>query len=118
MLNRIREATPEEIETIRENSEITEGSVVLAFDTPKGVALAVIRSVVELDPIHFPAELEPRWKGIFVRDLETVLTTKGVRSYFFSVWANEDMKSWREIVEKWGAQCISLESEFRYRKDL
>ena len=50
MINRIRLATPEEIETIKATADCGAGSNVLALDTPEGTPMAVIRTAVEVDP--------------------------------------------------------------------
>lgn len=118
MLQRVRDAKPEEIESIKDSSDLSEGSMVLALDTPKGTAFAVIRPVIELDPVHFPEGLENRWKAIFVRDVETVLSSKGLKSYYFNVANSDEMAPWREVVQKWGARPTSREPEVRFRKDL
>lgn len=115
MVNRIRIATPEEVETIQAVSDI-QGTTVLALSTPEGTPLAVVRTVVEVDPMFFPEKLSDRMKAMFIRDVETVLTAQGVHKYYFNVHAsNEKMLTYST---HYGAVALSTEPEIRFSKVL
>lgn len=115
MINRIRVATPEEVETVVKSGDSREGTV-LALTTPEGTPLAVIRTVVEVDPIFFPEKLSDRMKAMFIRDIETVLAAQGVSKYYFNVHSsNEKMVNYST---HYGAFKLSTEPEFRFVKAL
>lgn len=115
MINRIRLATPEEIQTVAKDGDC-EGCSVLALTTPDGTPLAVVRTAVEVDPMYFPEGLSDRMKAMFIRDIETVLAAQGVRKYYFNVHtSNEKMINYSE---HYGAIKTSTEPEFRFSKVL
>ncbi len=115
-MNRIRLATPEEIESIKSTSDLDVTCSVLALDTQSGTAFAVVRTPVEVDPVHFPEGWTDRLKAMFMRDVETVLSAKGALSYYFNVKASDT--EWIHSVETWGAERTSLSEEYRFKKIL
>lgn len=117
-MNRIRLARPDEVESIREQSDITNDSIMLALDTQAGTPIAVIRPVIEVDPVNFPESFPDKLKVIFMRDIETYLMAKGIGAYYFNIHANDSMKPWRDVSTTWGAKEISTEPEIRYKKVL
>jgi hypothetical protein len=118
MFRQLRDAKPEEIESIKNKSDLTDGSIVLALDTPKGPILGVVRVVTELDPVHFPEGLENRWKTTFLRDVETFMTAKGFNEYYFNLDADEASTDWRAFQEKWGAKKVFSVPTYRYKTSL
>lgn len=115
MINRIRIATAEEVEQIQAVSDC-QGATVLALTTPEGTPMAVVRSVVEVDPLFFPEKLSDRMKAMFIRDVETVLAAQGVHKYYFNVHAtNEKMLNYSK---HYGATELSTEPEIRFVKVL
>jgi hypothetical protein len=112
-MNRIRLATPEEIETIKTTSDLDVTSIVLALNTQQGVPMAVIRTVVEVDPVIYPPELADRMKAIFQRDIETVLVAKGVSKYYFNV--HTDNEPMLRVAETLGAERTSTAPEYRFK---
>jgi hypothetical protein len=116
MLNRIRLAKKEEIESIFPNSDLIPGSTVLALDTPEGVAFAVIRTVVEVDPVIYPEKMSNRLKTVFQRDIETVLAAQGVPQYYFNIHTTND--AWLETAKHYGAVVQSTAPELRFKKTL
>jgi len=115
MINRIRVAIPEEVKSIQDKSDCT-GCTVLALDTPEGVALAVIRTALEVDPMIYPDGLSDRMKAMFVRDVETVLAAQGAAKYYFNVHAsNEKML---DYAKHYGAIQQSTEPEIRFVRGL
>jgi hypothetical protein len=115
-MKRLRLATQEEIEAIKDSSDLDVGCSVLALDTQQGTAKAVIRSCIEVDPVYFPDEMNDKLKMFFGRDIETHLEAKGVTHYYFNVAC--DQEEWQKVVETWGAQRTSKVAEFRYKKIL
>jgi hypothetical protein len=115
-MKRLRFATQEEVESIAHGSDIDGNCRVLVLDTPAGVAMAVVRLCVEVDPVYFPPNSSTRIRAGFVRDLETYLSATGVQSYYFNVVHNDAI--WHRAVEHWGAQRVSFSPEFRYKKVL
>jgi hypothetical protein len=116
MINRIRVATPEEVKGIAEHSDLGPGCTVLALDTPEGVAFAVVRTVVEVDPVLYPEKMSARMKAIFQRDVETVLAAQGVQAYYFNIKAdNEGMLA---VANTLGAAAMSVGPEIRFKKVL
>lgn len=116
-MNRIRPATVEEVNALPPQ-DITPDSLVLALDTQSGTATAIIRPVVEVDPVNFPANFPDKLKVIFMRDIETYINAKGIAAYYFNIHANDSMKQWREVSINWGATQVSTEPEFRFKKVL
>ena len=115
MIPRIRLATPEESKTLEDRGDI-QGCTVLALDTPEGVALAVVRTALEVDPMVFPEGMSNRLKTVFIRDVETVLAAQGARQYYFNVHAtNEPMLNFSK---HYGAVPTSTEPEIRFKKAL
>lgn len=115
-MNRIRVATVEEIESIAKVSDVDETSMVLALNTQQGVPLAVVRTVIEVDPVIYPEGLHDRMKAMFQRDIETVLAAKGITKYYFNVSTeNEPML---KVAETLGAFRVSKGPEFRFKVTL
>lgn len=116
-MNRIRLATVEEIETIKAIGDLDATSMVLALTTEQGVPLAVVRTVVEVDPVVYPEGFNNRLKLVFQRDIETVLAAKGVGRYYFNVHASNT--SMLEVgIKNLGATQVSKEPELRFVKAL
>jgi|SRR6185437_10021844 len=115
-MNRIRLAKPEEIESIKETSDLTPDALVLALDTQAGTPTAVIRTVVEVDPVNFPLGFPDRLKYMFMRDIETFLSAKGVPAYYFNIHSNDP--DYIASMTHFGAQQTSTQEEYRFRKTL
>lgn len=105
----IKQATPEQVARIAADSDLTNGSLVVAF----GDDTAVIRMAVELDPLHCES---PKRKAWFIWGLENWMRLNGVQEYYFNVAADD--AEWQQAVEGWGAERTSLTPEFRYKKRL
>lgn len=115
-MKRLRLATPEEVEGIRETSDLDPSCIVLALDTQAGTAMAVVRMPVEVDPVYFPAEFSDKLKVFFIRDIETYLSAKGATSYYFNVHAEDE--KWIENIKSWGCEQVSETSEIRFKQKL
>lgn len=112
----IRLATPEEVESIRETSDLTPGSTVVAFPGGHGTSLAVIRRTVEIDPMHYGEGCPANRKALFVWGLENMLRFMGNTEYYFNVRTEDE--AYRQVVQHWGAQQISVGPELRFKKVL
>ena len=110
----IRLATPEEIKSIEAHSDLHDGCTVLAFGDGEDTDFAVLRNVIEIDPLL--TKDNPKRKALFVWALENMLRFQGIKRYYFNI-APEDA-AWKDTVEKWGAQQTSTAPELRFRKDL
>ena len=116
-MNRVRLATEAEIESIKETTDLEAGAcLVYALDTQKGVPLAVRRLCTEIDPMVVPSEFGTKLKSLFIRDLETLLWSQGVVSYYFNVDANDT--EWQEYVKHWGAEQVSAIPMLRFKRTL
>jgi len=108
-LEKIRQATPEEVATIQSTSDLTPMSQVLAM----GDSSAVWRIANELDPFHFGPNTSNSQKYLFLWGLQNILRGSGADSVYFNVAvANEQF---RNIVEHLGAEPTSREPELRYK---
>lgn len=114
MMEDIRVATPEEVESIRAHGDFIPTSQVIAF----GKTLAVLRLATELDPVFFAEGMSDSQKLYFIKNLETHMRLTGVPVYYFNIEAGEGYEKWRGVVERYGAEKVSSAPEFRYRKVL
>jgi len=112
-MKRLRLATPEEIESIKSDSDLDPTCLVVALDTQGGTALAVIRTVCEVDPVHYPKDFSDRMKLIFIRDVETFLSAKGVGSYYYNLPADDT--TYQETMKHYGAEVVSKAPELRFK---
>lgn len=111
-MDKIKLATPEQIERIKDTSDLSATSAVYAM----GEDLAVVKTVSEIDPAYFAESSSTQRRLLFIWGLENMLRGIGVPAYYFNVHANED--AWRKVVETHGAVATSTEPEIRYKKEL
>lgn len=118
MLKHIRPATPEEVEKIKKGSDLGgEPFAVYALDNDKGDAdIAVVKSVVELDPIWFAATSNGVTRARFVQLLEERLMGAGVKRFGCRVKAADE--HWLKILEEWGFKRQSSEPEVQLMRNL
>lgn len=109
-MENIRLATPEEVESIRDKSDLEVGSTVYAF----GKSLAVLRTQTRLDPVIFDPEAQTQRRYQFIWGLETAMRLSGVPAYYFNV-PTEDA-TWIRAVEHNGAQRIHDTAMLEYKK--
>lgn len=112
-MERIRLATPEEVQRIEGEADLTPTSAVFALGTSKGTILGVRRIVNELDPVFLPEGCDSRMKAFFARDMANGLWFQGVTELYFNVAADD--AEWQRNVEKFGADRVSPVPEFRYK---
>lgn len=107
-LEKIRPATLEEVTAIKDSSDLTPMSQVVAM----GDSLAVWRVANELDPFHFNSASNSQ-KYLFMWGLQNMLRGAGVTEVYFNVAVANGQ--FREIVEHLGAEPVSKEPELRYK---
>lgn len=107
-LEKIRPATLQEVETIKESSDLTPLSQVLAM----GDSLAVWRIANELDPFHFGTASNSQ-KYMFMWGLQNLLRGSGATEIYFNVLTED--AHFQQIVENMGAEKISKGPEYRYK---
>lgn len=115
-LKHIRLATAEEIERIKEGSDLGTASAVLAFDQGPEAHVAVIRTVVEVDPVFYVKDSTTSQKARFIWGLEERLIGANVAHYYFNVPAEDE--AYAKIVREWGAVQQSKGPELRFGRSL
>jgi len=115
----IRLATEEEVKKYMAGTDLTPMSTMVVFPNgDKTPDIAVIRHVVEVDPIVFSPDSGFQRKLWFVLNLETALRLQGTPEYYSNVLADDESAQWRALIEKRGAQMTSTAPEYRYKKRL
>lgn len=112
-MDKIRLATPEEIEHIQSGMDITPASTVVTFG---GKDFAVVRIVQELDPVIFAEDTSDKRKLLFLMNLETALRLQGSTEIYFNLPADD--KAYLAVMEHWGAEEKSKTPVVRYKKVL
>jgi len=114
-MDAVRLATPEEIQAmdIQNSGDLSFASSVFTFG---GKDFAVVRQCFEIDPMYFAPDSTRKRKLIFGMNLETILRFQGVKEVYFNV--AEENEPFRDVLETWGAQPISMTPEIRYKKVL
>lgn len=110
-LETFRLATPEEVEKIASESDLTATSRVLRFAD----VTAVQRVANEVDPIHFGASTDGA-KYRFFFALKNFLLGYGANEFYFNVPADDE--AYNQLIEHLGAQRMSKVPEFRYKVQL
>ena len=114
----LRLATPEEIEKVRKDGDLTSESIVLAMSHKDlETDLAVVRRCVELDPVYFAETSNTSRRATFIWGIENYLRLQGFPEYYFDVLKSATPE-WVNIVEKWGGKCLSTDFRKRYKKVL
>lgn len=118
-MTHLRSATKEEIESIKDKSDFTPGTIVLAMDNGHGgTDLAVVRPCWEVDPIFIADSSGDSQKARFMWGLEERMIGAGITGYYFNMPADDASKQWRKVAQSWGAEPVSKAPEWRYRKVL
>lgn len=112
-MDTVRFATPEEVEPIASELDITPTSSVVTFG---GKDFAVIRDCREMDPVKFHEDTKNQRKLLFLMNLETAMRLQGTREVYFNVKCDD--QNYLEILKHWGAEQISPTPEFRFKKVL
>lgn len=116
MIKHIRQATVEEIEKIRDKSDLMPGHTqILAMDSDSGGAdIAVVRNCFEINPIIFGEGVSDRRKLLFLHLLEERMLGAGVDRYYSQVPAADT--HYKAVLEKLGFEQISPTPEYRILK--
>lgn len=112
MISGIRLATPEEVEAIRKDSDLTNATRVLVFDNDR----AVIRMALEVDPVHFAKDTPKHKRALFLWGIENTLRLEGVPEYYFNVRVED--QEFIDTVKGFGAVQVSRGPELRFKKTL
>lgn len=110
----IRLATQDEIAKIQAESDLSHATTVLTWPLEKPMT-AVIRNCIELDPVFYNDNISQR-KAMFVWAIENMMRGMGMSAYYFNCPA--DNTAYQEVLQSWGAENISKQPEFRYKKVL
>lgn len=108
----IKLATPEQVERIKEQSDLEVGSVVLAL----GEDLAVVRAVTELNPAFFDEKSTTQRRLMFIWGIENWLRLTNVPAYYFR--AHPDNEAWLKVIKTHGAEQVSTAPELTFKKVL
>lgn len=117
-MKHVRVATAAEIEHIKKGSDLGgEPFAVYALDNNCGDAdIAVVKNVIELDPIHFAKSSNSFTRARFVQLLEERLMGAGITRYGCRVSAADT--HWRRILAEWGFREQSSEPEIQLQRNL
>ena len=117
-MDSIRFATKEEVDSIRAESDLQPGCIVLAFDNEKTGKpdLAVIRQCIEVDPVLFSDETSTRRMTLFMWTLAQHLRLTQAPSFYFQTAVTNE--KWQQVAKTFGAIQISPEPEFRFKVEL
>ena len=115
-MDKIRLATPEEINGIKDTADLDFAQAVYAMGEPGEADLAVLKTVPELDPAVFRDQTDTRRKVQFLWGLENILRVAGLKAYYFNADAKD--QKWRKVIDSWGAEQLSPVEEIRYKRVL
>lgn len=113
-MDAIKLASAEQVERISKDVDWVPETVVLAM----GEDLAVVKKVVELDPVFFAPESNTSRRLMFTWGVENWLRLNGTVNYFFNILADDESAVWRKVVETHGAKARSKAPEIRFGKEL
>ena len=118
MLKHIRPATDEEVNKIRATSDFGgEPFAVYAMENQQGeFDLAVVKNVIEVDPIYYAPNTNDFQKARFQWGLEERLMGAGIHRYAVSPHASDTR--WIRIIKEWGFKQQSTEPEIRLYRNL
>lgn len=118
MLPGIRLATVEEINEIKDFSDLGMNTAVWVWPNDKGESdKAVIRQCTEIDPILFGANASVQRKMLFAWSTLNMMRVLGVQEVYFDVDA-EGAEDYIEVLEKMGAQKTTVKPQFRFKLGL
>lgn len=118
MIPAVRLATPEEVEKIRETSDLTNATSVWVWPNEgKDSDMAVVRNCLEIDPMHFGKDSGHQRKALWGWTLFNMLRSNGVKEIYFNIDA-EGMEDFTSILEKMGASRTTAKPQYRFRMNL
>lgn len=113
-MDSIKLATPEQVERIKPTADFVPTSTVLAM----GEDLAVVKQVIELDPVYFAEGSSGSRKAMFIWGIENWMRLTGVPVYYFNIAEGPENEQWRQVVKTHGAEQVSPGPELRWKKVL
>lgn len=115
-MNHIRVATEDEINKIRDRSDLMPGHTqVLALDNDKGGAdFAVVRNCFELNPVIYADATNDVRRARFLYALEERFLGAAVDRYYFQLDAANE--HYIKVAKAWGAEQVSPHPEVRMLK--
>ncbi len=127
-MDKIRRATPEEIEILAPEADLNPSAIVAAFDNAATGRpdFAVLKQITVLDPVFFAEGTSGRRKLFFIWSIESILRREPsllvqnlpasgiVSEYYFDITVSD--KKWCSVAEHYGARCISKEPELRFKR--
>lgn len=111
-LEKIRLASPEEVEEVRSTSDLTPTSRVLVMGNSK----AVWRICNEIDPWYYKEGTSLQERMLFTFAIQNFLVGAGASEFYFNVHADDDKA--RKGFETIGATLTSTAPEVRYKIQL
>jgi hypothetical protein len=78
--------------------------------------LAVVKEVVELDPVYFGPKTTDAQKARFIWALEERMAGAGVQQYRFAVRYDDEV--WKKVIQNWGGHLLNEYPESRFEKEL
>ena len=116
MIQRLRLATPEEIEKIKADSDLDPTCKVLSLDTAMGTPIAVIRLGIETDPVYYPKEFGAKQIAMFSRDILNYLWAQNVERFYFNIDATDT--NWADHLKAEGCEQVSKIPELRFKRTI
>jgi len=113
LISPVRLATEEELKSIASTSDLGVNTVVWAWDNDK----AVIRTAMEIDPVHFAPTSGNQRKALFFWTLLNMVRVTGAREIYFNIDA-EGTEDYQNILEKMGAEKTTSKPQYRYKMSL
>lgn len=115
-MKHVRLATKDEVESLRATSNYTAETIVYAMDQNAEPDFAVVKRVVELDPVYFSKHTNDIQKARFIWALEERMAGGGVEQYFFDIPADD--QRYQAVVKNWGAEQVSIKPVLKFQKVL
>ena len=110
-MEKIRLATIEEIDTIKDKSNLNSRSTVWQLEGMLGVC----KVVNELDPVFLNGASTKQFCK-FVWGLEYIMKGAGWDSYHFNVKAED--REYNELIQEFGGERVSMQPDYRYKVNL
>jgi len=119
-MNDLRAATPEEIASIANHSDLgfCEHQI-MALDNANGtVNLFVLKKEWVLDPIWFDASVGKNMRSMILWMLNNVIKGMGIPCYYFGVHDDEEGRAFKDSMIHHGAELATPVPEWKLKKVL
>ena len=115
MIPGIRLATPEEVEGVKDHSDLTPLSQVWVWPNEKGTPdIAVLRNCLETDPVIFGETSGGQRKALFYWSLCNMLRASGRGEVYFSIDADSPQE-YIDILKKMGGEQTTEKPQLRFK---